>query len=251
MGTEDGEDGTFVLPARRDPASKPSKTERDSGTAVMCVCSSTALPHEDDKIEFAVDGVVAFLQNDRVGQKYPLDGVLRCPMPAGRGKVQGASHSLCHYVPKEGTEKEGLDYHDITLELDAAKSLQGQETPQGSSHVAFFNISGQGGSIYSGDIGCRKTPMANYKIVKETETETETEQLEAPPTAPSASVLPSPPPRQEKPEEPAEQEEENAAGGNYPSGRDGSVAQNPFGKRRCGGESSQGPQADLTPDCGD
>jgi hypothetical protein len=274
------EDAAFVIPTKRDPTTTTTTTEEakaKSGTAVMCVCSSAAMPHNDHKIEFAVDGVVAFLQNDKIGQKYPLDGVIRCPMPSGKGKVQGASsHSLCHYVKADDDDDNTNSNYDITLELDAAKSLQDDNGAQSSSsHVAFFNIShsngegeGSSGSVYSGyigsklsaldsvcdDIACRKSPVVKYNIVKEVQEEEEKAeeggkkpQTTRPqvPTTPVIAVVDDSNSQEE------EEEEHSSSSSLYSAGRDGSVARNAVGQLRCGGKSSASGSTDLKPACGD
>jgi len=237
-----------------------------TGTALMCLCSSRALPKEDDSLSFRVDGALAFLVNDKIGQKYPLDGNIRCTLaPSGNGKVQGASNSLCHYVSATGESP-----YEIGLTLDLAKSIAEQEKK--TSHIAFFNISSDAeGEHYLGHIGsklpaldslcddivCREsqrkgTPTANYDLVvnerpkeDQEEIQEEEEKDEAPAEAPEAV----------KKEEVVQEEEEEAllpaprpspSDVFYPAGVDGSSAKNAVGKLRCGGKAAPG-----TPDCGE
>ncbi len=201
-GPEQGADEGFTLP-KLSPGSGGGAADNGgtgrTGTALMCLCSSRALPREDDNLAFRVDGALAFLVNDKIGDKYALDGEIRCTLaPSGKGKVQGASSSLCHYVSAAGeAEDGGLDY-EIGLALDLAKSIAEQEKK--TSHIAFFNIStdAEGGQHYLGhigsklpaldslcdDIACREAhtrgaPTANYTLIRQQEEEEEEEEAPA------------------------------------------------------------------------
>ena len=248
----------------------------------MCVCTSEMLPSDGGSLAFDINGAVAFLQNDQIGQKYALDGQIECSMSdgSGSGRVQGASQPLCHYV----SSAEGDFDYDIGLKIDVAKSLSSN---QQRSHVALFNITsssssdGEGGRrSYSGHIGsklsaldsicddivCRSMqkgvrtfvvnngkPEEEEKRVEEKRVEEKRVEEEEEAESPSAPVE-----ELAKPVEPVDlsfeapkEEEEPAApersSGLYTAGMDGSVAKNPAGKLRCSGKSS----TSMKPDCGD
>ena len=281
----------FVLP-KRDPTNA-SRDTTSKGTAVLCLCSSTPLEAPLDspsttKLDFAVDGVVAFLENDKIGQEYPLEGEIRCAMVQGPKSTQ----PLCHYAATSGAGEAG---YDIDLSLDVATTMQsaGADAAAGRSHVALFNISTTDGleiSRYTGhigaklsaldsicdDIACRRPEVKNYvvgperpppKSEPEPATEKEEEEEEAAMPEPPAPVdlsypttititEPTPPPTTTSEVEddaascsPSSCEDAPATGPLYAAGTDGSVAKNAVGKLRCGGKVSQ--DGSKKPDCGD
>ncbi|QDZ20742.1 hypothetical protein HOP50_04g32640 [Chloropicon primus] len=252
-GGGEEQDEPFSLPR----SSSPGKST--AGTAVLCLCSSESVgpPSIDEAgdYKFLVDGVLAFLQNDKIGQRYALRGEIRCELTPQESFLAHASgERLCHYVSKGA----GGEY-DVSLALDVARGV-----PSGSGHAAFFNISSDANGEYTGhigsklsaldsvcdDIACRMSVTRNYVVetgTGEDESEDDDDALSAP-SAPSApSALPG-----VQPTVVVEEEDQSAAqvGGSYGAGRDGSVAQNRVGKLRCGG-TTPNLGASKTPDCGD
>lgn len=250
-----GEGKGFVLP-KLDPAGEGGDAgTKDQGTAVLCLCSSEALPSEDespDDLHFDVDGIIAFLQNDKIGHKFPLSGRIRCA-PAAPGKAE----SVCRYAGGSGAEV------SLTLDLAAGGGAAG-----GSPRVAVFNVSSSSHGKYTGhigsklpaldsvcdDIACRRS--ANYVVQSgpqagaETKTGAETETRIGPEedVEPEGAAEIAVKGEEVGVESPPAEAPEAPKAGPLPSsaGRDGSAAANAVGQRRCGGGGEKG-----KPDCGD
>ena len=265
--TEGEEEQPFTLP-RRAPVAGPAEADPEKGTAVLCLCSSETLVAGDDAKaapRFGVEGVLAFLQNDRIGQKYPIEGEIWCDAMAsatGNARVHGASERLCHYSSASGASSLERDGFQIDLSVDVARGVRS------NNGLAFFNLSTESEGSYTGHIGdklaaldsicddvaCRNNADRFYEIPREgepkpieAEPETDFEEQQRPETEPLIQPLTEPEP------EPAEVSEYapypsyppfTAAEGQEGFGADGSRDRNRVGGRRCGGVAG-------TPDCGD
>ena len=220
----------FVLAGSDSKSS--SSVSSSSGNAILCVCSAHRTQNDG---HFNVTGLLGFMHDDRVGERYALDGRLVCDDDAKACKLR---------TPGTGGA-------DIELAVDArALAAKGGGGPKESASaaspdIATFRVvpSDGAGPIHSGylgsklsvldslcdDVACRSTPA--------TATRSSVRQA---PTTPAEE-------KEEKEEKEEEKEKEEEGDEGSPTrtkgGSDGASPPNVGGGRACGGHSGR-------PDCG-